>query len=70
METITQALEREVPHGNWCARGGTRCKYLEIKKPFVAGNGIIQSYYCRLTDEYVNRKMCGINEQELPKEKE
>ena len=61
MLTIIEALEKEIPHGNWCHGNGEWCKYHEIKKPTIE-NGIIKSYFCHLSEEFVNRKMCGINE--------
>ena len=62
MQTIIDCLEKEIPKGYWCHNHNGWCKYHEIKKPSLAANGTIQSYFCHLQEEFVNRKKCGINE--------
>ena len=64
MQTIIEALEDQIPHGNWCNSGGKekQCHYFEIKEPTLADNGSIQSYYCHLLEEFVYRKESGVNE--------
>ena len=62
MQTVIEALEKEIPKGRCCHSGGSWCKYHEIKKPTLDDKGSIQSYFCHLSEEFVNRKMCGINE--------
>jgi len=55
METIIEHLESKIPHGYWCNNGGREnwCPYFEIKN---------QRYFCNLSEEYVTRKECEINE--------
>jgi len=62
MKTIIRALEEEIPKGYWCRANGEWCKYHEIKKPTLDHRGSIQSNYCHLSEEFVLKKMCGINE--------
>lgn len=68
METILEKLQSEIPPGYWCHgwRNGQNgwCKYHEIKKPTLSKNGTIQCYFCNLHEEFVNRKICEINEDE------
>jgi len=61
-KSIIEVLEEEIPPGNWCHNHNGWCKYHEIKKPTLAENGSIQSYFCHLSEEYVVKKECGINE--------
>jgi len=71
---IVESLAEDIPDGPWChghsnssraENGKARfCKYHEIKKPAIADNGInILSHYCHLHEEFVTRKICGINER-------
>lgn len=64
METITEALEKQIPKGTWCNNGGKDrwCPYFEVKKQTIAADGSIQSFFCNLLEEFVTRKVCGINE--------
>ena len=62
MKSIIESLAEEVPNGNWCHNKGKWCKYHEIKKPELDEQGRIKGYYCHLQEEFVNRKICGINE--------
>ncbi len=62
MDTITEALKKEIPEGNWCHSHLGWCKYHEIKKPTLDAKGTIKCYFCNLQEEFINRKTCGINE--------
>jgi hypothetical protein len=64
METIVEALEKQIPKGSWCNNGGREgwCCYFEVKKQTFSKDGSIQINYCNLMEEYVTKKMCGINE--------
>jgi hypothetical protein len=62
LKTIIETLEEVIPHGYWCYSGGAWCKYHEIKKPTLDEKGSIQSNFCHLSEEFVSRKECGINE--------
>ena len=68
MKTIIEQLESEIPHGNWCNQGGKEkwCPYFEIRKPTLSDEGSIQSYFCNLSEEFVTRKECEINEEPKP----
>lgn len=63
MKSIIEQLESEIPQGHWCNNGPreTWCPYFQIHKPTLDEKGNIQSWFCDLTEEYVNRKACGIN---------
>jgi len=61
MDSIIDALEKEIPQGPWCHNHNGWCKYHEQKKPTLADNGAIQINYCNLSEEYVNKKECEIN---------
>ncbi len=65
MKTITEALATQIPQGHWCQNGGDRCPYLTVEKPSLSKNGLLQSYFCDLMEEYVLRKECGINERDI-----
>lgn len=62
MLTIIEKLEQEIPHGHWCHSSSGWCPYHEIKKPVINEKGTIQSYFCNLMEEFVNRKKCEINQ--------
>lgn len=64
METIVEALEKQIPKGTWCNNGGMEdwCPYFEVKKQTFSKHGLIQSFFCHLLEDYVTRKECGINE--------
>lgn len=64
MKSIIETLEEEIPHGPWCNNGGRDkwCKYFEKKKVTLAENGALQINYCHLHEEFVQRKICEINE--------
>lgn len=62
MKTTTETLEEQIPTGHWCHNGGKRCPYFHVHKPHIGENGLIQSHFCDLMEEYVVRKMCEINE--------
>lgn len=66
METIIEALEKQIPKGNWCNNGGTSagwCPYLVAKEGARNAKGeVVLGYYCNLMEEFIRRKECGINE--------
>jgi len=64
VKTIVEALEKQIPKGPWCNNGGKDnwCPYFEVKKQTIAEDGSIQSFFCNLLEEFVTRKVCGINE--------
>ena len=66
MITIIEALEEKIPKGKWCNQGGKDkwCEYFETRKAKVAKNGAIQSHYCTMLDEHINKKECGINDNQ------
>ena len=57
MKTIIEQLESEIPHGLWCNQGAREewCPYFKI---------INHRGFCNLSEEYVERKECEINEAE------
>jgi len=65
METIIKSLEKQIPPGSWCNNGGREdwCPYFEVKKQTFSKEGLIRSYFCHLLEEYITRKVCGINEE-------
>ena len=69
MLTIIEAIEIDVPQGYWChgyIKSQDRvgwCKYHQRHKPKLNQFGQIESHFCDLSEEYVNRKECGFNEK-------
>jgi len=55
MKTIIQALEEEIPYGDFCKTSDTTCKYFIETKDESAG-------FCDLSEENIEHtKICDIN---------
>jgi hypothetical protein len=57
MKKIIEHLEAQIPKGHWCEG----CPYFEIKEITMTINGRIRHWFCNLSEEYINRKECEIN---------